>query len=299
MNTNLQMFENRNDFSLSEEIWKWIPGYEGKYEVSNTGKIRRGQHFLTIHRSGNYIFAYLRKDNSDNQVNMLPILDSLYECHAYSNISRANVQCPGSWRPCPGYEGFYEVSDLGQVRTVSHIRNGKHGTTCKVSPRIKMLSMNNDGYLVVSLNANSNKTNVLCVHRIVAAAFVPNPDNLPQVNHIDGNKLNNAASNLEWCDSIYNTKHAIANHLHTPALGPCMLLNESSGNIIPSVSFLSKMLSIDYNKLLSELYYTGVIVYGREIFTPADSRYVNRAINRSGIKEAQWVQQKKNLLKKC
>ena len=74
----------------------------------------------------------------------------------------------------------------------------------------KMLKtrINKDGYEDIKLNGVTYK-----VHRLVAQAFIPNPDNLPQVNHIDGNKKNNKVSNLEWCDNSYNQKHAWDNNL--------------------------------------------------------------------------------------
>lgn len=72
---------------------------------------------------------------------------------------------------------------------------------------------NNKGYLLVHLTINGKRSNQL-IHRLVAKAFIPNPDNLPQVNHIDGNKSNNRVNNLEWCTDSYNQNHAIVNKLH-------------------------------------------------------------------------------------
>ena len=74
--------------------------------------------------------------------------------------------------------------------------------------KILKTRINKDGYEDIKLNGITYK-----VHRLVAQAFIPNPDNLPQVNHIDGNKKNNKVSNLEWCDNAYNQKHAWDNNL--------------------------------------------------------------------------------------
>ena len=96
------------------------------------------------------------------------------------------------WCPIKGYEGLYEVSDQGRVRS---LKSGKE--------RILKPGSDKYGYLMVCLCKNGEKKNLL-VHRLVAQAFIPNPDNLPQVNHKDENKTNNYVHNLEWCSSKYN-----------------------------------------------------------------------------------------------
>jgi hypothetical protein len=107
------------------------------------------------------------------------------------------------WRPVVGYEGFYEVSNLGNVRSIDRVDSQgqmRHG-------RVRKLLLNKVGYLYVGISVNNKKAN-LNVHRLVAKAFIPNPDNKPQVNHIDGNKTNNVVSNLEWATISENTLHA-------------------------------------------------------------------------------------------
>lgn len=99
------------------------------------------------------------------------------------------------WRDVPGYEGLYEVSDQGRVR-----RNGKI-----LKPQTERW-----GYLHVFLSKNGIQKWGK-VHRLVASAFLPNPQNLPQVNHKDEDKTNNAVSNLEWCDGKYNANYGTRN----------------------------------------------------------------------------------------
>lgn len=99
------------------------------------------------------------------------------------------------WKPVKGYEGLYEVSNAGRIKSVCA---GRWKTTI-----IRKLVVDKDGYLTVNLKSNG-KYRCLKVHRIVAEAFISNPDKLPQVNHIDENKQNNAVSNLEWCTCKYN-----------------------------------------------------------------------------------------------
>ena len=94
------------------------------------------------------------------------------------------------WKDIPGFEGYYKVSNTGELLGVKTRKLLKTWT-------------NNSGYKMATLYLNGIKKNVL-VHRCVAEAFVPNPNNHPQVNHIDEVKSNCNAANLEWCDVSYN-----------------------------------------------------------------------------------------------
>lgn len=114
------------------------------------------------------------------------------------------------WRDIKGYEGYYQVSNMGRVRSVDRdIRNtGNIGET-KISHykgRVLIQGRRNKGYLGVILTKNS-KQKSYAVHRLVAQAFIPNPNNLPQVNHKDEDKTNNCVENLEWCDCKYNINY--------------------------------------------------------------------------------------------
>lgn len=101
------------------------------------------------------------------------------------------------WKDIQGYEGLYQVSDTGQVRSFK--RSGSSGRILRAY-KIR-------GYYRVWLS-KKNMIRQYPVHRLVAKAFIPNPDVLPQVNHKDGNKLNNQVTNLEWCDNQHNLRHA-------------------------------------------------------------------------------------------
>ena len=112
------------------------------------------------------------------------------------------------WKDVPRYEGFYQVSNLGNVRSVDRY------IECRGAMRFqkgKMLRphIGKFGYKQVILNNKGMK--LYKVHRLVAEAFIPNPDNLPQVNHKDENKINNNVENLEWCTCLYNLLY---NDLH-------------------------------------------------------------------------------------
>lgn len=106
------------------------------------------------------------------------------------------------WRKIVGYEGLYEVSSLGRVRSLD-----KYDSINRFyEGRILKLFADRLGYLSVVLYSNSKRKHYL-VHRLVAEAFILNPDNLPQVNHRDENPSNDNVDNLEWCDGKYNVNY--------------------------------------------------------------------------------------------
>lgn len=106
------------------------------------------------------------------------------------------------WKPVPYYEGLYEVSNLGRVKTLP--RYHRYGLK---EEKILKPGYGKFGYAHVALTKNGIMKTTR-VHRIVALVFVPNPYMYEFVNHLDGVKSNNAASNLEWCNRSQNMKHA-------------------------------------------------------------------------------------------
>ena len=106
------------------------------------------------------------------------------------------------WKPVVGYEGLYEVSSYGRVRSLDRYDSRNH--FCK--GKILKLQTAGRGYLSVELSSNG-KTKKFLVHRLVAEAFITNPDNLPEVNHINEDKTNNRVDNLEFCNHKYNVNY--------------------------------------------------------------------------------------------
>lgn len=116
------------------------------------------------------------------------------------------------WKSISGYEGIYEVSSLGRIRSLDRIVVDYRGIKKNVSGKVLKPGLTNKGYCIVSLNA-VDKRRTFTVHRLVANEFIPNPDNKPQVNHINGIKEDNCISNLEWLTNEENMQHAINNGL--------------------------------------------------------------------------------------
>lgn len=110
------------------------------------------------------------------------------------------------WKDIPGYEGLYQVSNLGKVKSLS-FRNNQ--TTIKREKILSVLKKDNK-YLYISLSKNGKRKNKY-IHRLVAEAFIDNKNKYPFVNHIDYDVTNNKVDNLEWCTQEYNVKYSIKN----------------------------------------------------------------------------------------
>lgn len=118
------------------------------------------------------------------------------------------------WKPIEGYEGLYEVSNLGRVRSLDRYvkRVTKRGVVNQFhAGRVLSPKKTKVGYLEVQLFNNQSKGKMWRVHRLVAETFMPCDDSTLEVNHIDENKLNNEVDNLEWCNRKYNTNYGTRN----------------------------------------------------------------------------------------
>ena len=108
-----------------------------------------------------------------------------------------------------GYDGKYKISNLGNVMSMNYRGNTK-------KPKVLTPIKHHLGYLLVHLVDGNNKVRIKMIHTLVAEAFIPNPEGKKFVNHIDGNKQNNAVTNLEWATSKENMNHAIRTGLRNP-----------------------------------------------------------------------------------
>lgn len=160
------------------------------------------------------------------------------------------------WKDIDGYDGLYEVSNMGRVRKITYLKPSKS---------------NAGKYSVISLS-KGNKQKGVCLHRLVAQAFIPNPENKPEVNHKGCNKDDNRASELEWATRRENVDHAKENKLFTARLQAgeenyvAKLTNENVIKIIEAYksgmytqSEIAKTFSIttsNVNKILTGKYWT-------------------------------------------
>jgi hypothetical protein len=110
------------------------------------------------------------------------------------------------WKEIPGYNGLYQVSNLGRVLSLDRTVTSRRGWSKFVKGRILKQSIHHYGYPVVSL-LKGNHSKQYAVHVLVGRAFIPNPEVLPCINHKDENKSNNNVDNLEWCTLQYNNDY--------------------------------------------------------------------------------------------
>lgn len=113
------------------------------------------------------------------------------------------------WKDVPGYEGFYKVSNTGLVKSLErsvNLRETNNHAENRLKERIRHFSTGRRGYKQVVLSRDG-KTKAFLVHRLVAVVFIPNPENLPVINHKDGDPSNNNVENLEWCTYKYNNEY--------------------------------------------------------------------------------------------
>ena len=234
---------------MIEEIWKWIPGYEGEYQASSLGRIKsfkvykdgqimqgnilkdgrqrvnlNGQkqlvhrlilktfdplgetdeQCLVLHLDGNPAnnnVANLAwgsyKDNAQDELMFKRCANRRKETEAMRNAAQ-NIKIEDEeWKDIPNYNGDYQISSYGRVRSL------KRKTPLIMSP---ILGRTQD-YYSIGLTKNGIKTQY-SINRLVAEAFIPNPMNLPEVNHIDENTLNNNVENLEWVSHSQNVQHS-------------------------------------------------------------------------------------------
>ena len=135
------------------------------------------------------------------------------------------------WKAIQGYEGIYEVSNFGNVRSLPRYKRGNFDSKVFIEGKTIKQVKNNRGYYIVQLSKN-NKVKNFSVHRLVAEAFIPNPNNFPQVNHKDEDKSNNRVSNLEWMTLKRNINYGTRNKRMALTKGKNVKAFDDDGNFI-------------------------------------------------------------------
>lgn len=142
------------------------------------------------------------------------------------------------FRDIENYEGLYQISNYGRVKSLKRKTNVclKNNTKRVVKERIlkNSLHLKSRGPHYRIKLSKENKTVMIYIHRLIAEAFIPNPNNHPIVNHIDGNALNNMADNLEWCTIEHNVRHAFENGLIKIRKGTKSHMYGKSGSLSPN-----------------------------------------------------------------
>ena len=150
------------------------------------------------------------------------------------------------WKDVVGYEGLYQVSNMGRVKSFCQSTKFHKQKEFILKP-----SLINSGYEVVTLYSKE-KRKKFQIHRLVATAFIPNPDNLPCVNHKDENKVNNCVSNLEWCTYQYNNNYGTARIRTAETKATPIVQKTLDGKLLAtyqSAIIASQLLNINYANL--------------------------------------------------
>lgn len=136
-----------------------------------------------------------------------------------TNLSLKDM--PGEvWKPIVGFEGIYEVSNLGRVKSLARVEYLPNMVRSRKARILMSVPHNKNRYRNLDLRNGNGKRKPISVHRLVAAAFIPNPNNYKEVNHIDSDRGNNKLENLEWVSAQENISHAHSKGVFSAATNP-------------------------------------------------------------------------------
>ncbi|MDB5200578.1 MAG: hypothetical protein JWO92_2541 [Chitinophagaceae bacterium] len=224
------------------EIWKDIPGYEGLYKINNNGVVKsydrikssgRGLYTLPgriikIHYRNKCKSPFVQLNDKNGNSNSKGVNELLLSVHninsKHSELS--NLLQSEEWKDIEGFEGLYQVSDMGRIKYLSKQRIHRSGKPYTQKGGIKktFLSTNKNpkytaGYVHVTLTDKNGKLHPKSVARLVGFCFVPGYFEGAEINHKFGNKLDNRATQLEWTTGSYNKSHAAKTGLNPGKTG--------------------------------------------------------------------------------
>lgn len=184
------------------------------------------------------------------------------------------------WKPYPDYP-FIEANQFGKIRTKDRVVTDKNGRKIHIKGHVLKQYLNKNGYMRVQFRLNGKTINLL-VHRIVATCFIPNPNNYPQVNHIDCDRTNNRVDNLEWCTSQYNIAYCfkMGHWVNNNPGHPVYAVDLKTGKVLRFESQMeaARQLGVsvgDLNNVIKGLY----IQTGGYWFTEDESKITEEKIN--------------------
>ena len=163
------------------------------------------------------------------------------------------------WKDIENYEGYYQISNLGRVKSLNRTVKRSDGRVeyrkgtlmkTRISNSNKAKNKNASDRESITLNKDGN-TKYHLIHRLVAKAFIPNPENKKTVNHIDGNPLNNIVTNLEWATYSENVKHAYDNGLYPNVVRAMIAINIETGEFIRTrtLTEMAKELNVETSSI--------------------------------------------------
>lgn len=215
--------------TTTTEEWRDVPNFEGLYKVSNFGNVlslKRNRLMQLVPDKYGSLLVTLYKGYTQKQYAVQTLVASVFINDFYSwskvihidgnrqnnNVHNLKVEnrfrktdqdlkCDEEWRDIEGYEGLYQISNYGKVKSFKHRVHGSEGVILK--PHIYTTK-----YSIYRLSDSNNDIKRITAHKLVAKAFIPNPKKYQEVNHKNGIKIDNRVDNLEWCTHQQNMVHA-------------------------------------------------------------------------------------------
>lgn len=174
------------------------------------------------------------------------------------------------WKPIINYEGYYEISNKGNIRSLDRIINLKNGFTRNEKGKTMKIGISHKNYKYVNLSKNSKNTQYE-IHRLLAINFLENINNFNIVNHIDGNTLNNNLNNLEWCNIRENATHGNLFKNKTSKY-PCVYKPKNSNKFLAEINH-------NKEKIYLGSFDTELIAYEEVLKYKKDNNIINKYLN--------------------